>query len=301
MYRNFILIKNIRVQNANALSSPYTIGFPAMTAWLGFVHALQRYIYQKALPEVSFKSIAVTCHEIHLHTIKNRYNYHIINSKNPPSTRIDEKFLNKNKSFIPEPRCNMECSLLIEHNISNNNWSRLYGLINQKLHLMKIAGGDIVGFQEMNESLCFLIDENEEQEIRRLTRQMMPGYLIIERRDLMVQSMSEGRDALEALLDHLKIINFCDKDEHGNISWKKTRKGHGWLVPIATGFHGITELKQIKGQRDPDTPHRFAEAVITLGEFIMPYRAKSLDEILWYYHIDEKNNLYLCQQKPINN
>ena len=300
MYRKFILIKNIRVQNANALSSPYTIGFPAMTAWLGFVHALQRYICQKALPEISFPSVAVVCHEIHLHTVKNGYNYHIINSKNPPSTRIDEKFLNKNKSFIPEPLCNMDCSVLIEHNISQNKWSELYGLINQKLHLMKIAGGDIVNFQEVNKNLCFLIDANEEQEIRRLTRQMMPGYLIIERRDLMVQSMSEGRDALEALLDHLKIINYCDKDEHGNISWKKRRKGRDWLVPIATGFHGITELKQIKGQRDPNTPHRFAEAVVTLGEFIMPYRAKSLDEMLWYYHIDSENNLYLCQQKPIN-
>ena len=299
--RNFILIKNIQVQNANALSSPYTIGFPSMTAWLGFVHALERYVCKKALPEASLKSMAVVCHEIYLHTVKNGYNYHIINSKNPPSTRIDKKFLDKNKSFIPEPRCNMKCSLLIEHNVCRGQWSELYGVFNHRLHLMKIAGGDIVDFQKLNENLCCLIDESEKQEIRKLTRQMMPGYLIIERRDLMVQSMFEGRDALEALLDHLKIINYCDKDEHGNIFWKKKRKNPGWIVPIATGFHGITELKQIEGQRDPDTPHRFAEAVITLGEFIMPYRAQSLDEMLWYYYIDSKNSLYLCQQKPINN
>ncbi|WP_415735253.1 type I-F CRISPR-associated protein Csy2, partial [Legionella pneumophila] len=42
MRSNLILLPSIRVQNANALSSPFTIGFPAMTGWLGGVHALQR-------------------------------------------------------------------------------------------------------------------------------------------------------------------------------------------------------------------------------------------------------------------
>ena len=33
--KTYILISNIKIHNANAMSSPYTIGFPAMTAWLG--------------------------------------------------------------------------------------------------------------------------------------------------------------------------------------------------------------------------------------------------------------------------
>jgi hypothetical protein len=33
----FFLISHLKIHNANAMSSPYTIGFPAMTAWL--VHA----------------------------------------------------------------------------------------------------------------------------------------------------------------------------------------------------------------------------------------------------------------------
>ena len=44
---NVILIPHIKIQNANALSSPFTIGFPAMTAWLGAVHALERKINEK--------------------------------------------------------------------------------------------------------------------------------------------------------------------------------------------------------------------------------------------------------------
>ena len=32
--RPFLLIPHIRIHNANAMSSPYSIGFPAMTACL---------------------------------------------------------------------------------------------------------------------------------------------------------------------------------------------------------------------------------------------------------------------------
>jgi len=43
-------------------------------------------------------------------------------------------------------------------------------------------------------------------------------------------------------------------------------------------------------------PHRFAESVVTLGEFVRPYRIKNIDDMLWHYHADLKNNLYLCKQ-----
>ena len=48
--KTYLLIPRIRIQNANAMSSPYTIGFPAMTAWLGAVHALQRSVQQNGIP-----------------------------------------------------------------------------------------------------------------------------------------------------------------------------------------------------------------------------------------------------------
>lgn len=35
---------------------------------------------------------------------------------------------------------------------------------------------------------------------------------------------------------------------------------------------------------------------MTLGEFKMPYRINSLNEIMWHYAIEPENNLYLCQQ-----
>ena len=129
----------------------------------------------------------------------------------------------------------------------------------------------------------------------------MLGHIIVERRNLMVKSMEEGQDALEALLAHLKVMHRAEQDTDGNVTWTSKRKTSGWLVPIAVGFQGISPLGKAKNQRDINALHRFAESVITLGEFVMPYRINQLDEMLWQYHVDLEKNLYLCAIKPKEN
>ena len=127
----------------------------------------------------------------------------------------------------------------------------------------------------------------------------MPGYALIERRDLMIDAMAAGQDAMDALLDNLVIHHLCtieSNDSDDVVTWTSKRKHKGWIVPIATGFHGLTDLGEAKNQRDPNTPHRFAESVVTIGEFKMPHNIKSIDEILWRYQTDQINNLYLCTQ-----
>ncbi len=53
--KRVLLLPHIKVNGANALSSPFTIGFPAMTAWLGAVHALQRKVNAEGLRNVKFE------------------------------------------------------------------------------------------------------------------------------------------------------------------------------------------------------------------------------------------------------
>ena len=67
------------------------------------------------------------------------------------------------------------------------------------------------------------------------------------------------------------------------------------MVPIAVGFQGISPLGLAQNQRDANTPHRFAESVLTLGEFVMPYRIERIDDMLWHYHVDAEQDLYVCQ------
>lgn len=55
----YLLLPEIQIQNANALSSLCTIGFPAMTAWMGAVHALERKVrLTESLREVLSSALA---------------------------------------------------------------------------------------------------------------------------------------------------------------------------------------------------------------------------------------------------
>jgi CRISPR-associated protein Csy2 len=297
--RRILLLPHIKVQNANALSSPFTIGFPAMTAWLGAVHALQRKVNASGFQNVNFDKAAVVSHDMNLQTKIGQGDFvqSIIVPKRPPSTKKELTDFNAGSapSFIEEARCHLDVSLLIEYpRIDRADEDVLIEQVTHHLNAsMKIAGGDILSFQKPT---LHRIEEGNDTELHRLTRKLMPGYAIIERRELMIEAMKQGQDAMDTLLDYLAVHYSCEQDDEGNVVWSSQRKTSGWIVPIATGFHGITDLRHAKNQRDPDAPHRFAESVVTLGEFRMPHRIHTLDEILWCYYTDLEKNLYLCQQ-----
>lgn len=292
--KRILLLPHVRIQNANALSSPYTIGFPAMTAWLGAVHALQRKLVAAGFADLIFKRIGVVCHIMDLQTYKGRgdFVYSIIGTGNP----LDKD--GNRPAFIEDARCHLDVSLIIETDgIDKDDEDEVMPLLMKFLYSqMKMAGGDVISFAPAE---FIKVDQTSQQEFRKLTRKMMPGYALIERRELMIEAMQQGQDALDALLDYLSVKHRSELDNEGNVTWASKRKASGWLVPIATGFHGIAPLSapgETLNQRDPESPHRFAEAVVTLGEFVMPYRLNSLDELMWHYHYDEPNDLYLCQQ-----
>lgn len=296
--KHFILIPRLKIHNANAMSSPYTIGFPAITAWMGAVHALQRYLHQQGLTQVNFKKIAISCDKFDLQTYKGSgdFVHSIIGTSNP----LDEK--GRRPAFVEEARCHLMLSLLIEYDRLDRNDDKnleFKKLITAQLPRMKWAGGDLLNVEPV-EVETIAVDENDEESVRSTIRKLMPGHVIVERRDLIINGMKEGQDALDALIDHLKVMHRAEQDDNGNVTWASIRKTPGWLVPIAVGFQGISPLGKVKNQRNINMSHRFAESVVTLGEFVMPYRIKKLDDMLWQYHVDLEKNLYLCRIKPKN-
>jgi CRISPR-associated protein Csy2 len=289
--RQFLLIPHLKLHNANAMSSPYTIGFPAMTAWLGAVHALQRNKLHSKGCEVSLTKVGVSCHEFNLQTYKGQgdFVHSIIGTANP----LDKG--GSRPAFIEEARCHLEVSLLIEcQNIDPDEKEQFLEDVQQLICSMKFASGDVLAVKKC-QILQFDEDADQDRELKPILNKLMLGHVLVERRDLVIESMKQGKDALDAVLDCLKVTHSSSVDENGKVIWTSKRNAQGWLVPIAVGFQGISELGIAKNQRDADTPHRFAEAVLTLGEFIMPYRIESIDQLLWQYHVDLENNLYLCQ------
>ena len=283
MMKTYLHIPKIKIHNANAMSSPYTIGFPAMTAWLGMVHALQR-----ELPsEIIFNGVAVSCHEFELMA----QNGNIFLTANPMRKKGREF---ERPPFIPEARCNLQVSLLLETDgVNADNEEKILAFIQKRLHRMKAASGDILGFGKL--AVIYLDDEAENYltDMAKLKRKLMPGYALRERKDLLQEAAGQG-DVLNNILDYLKLYCQAETDENGKAKWNYIKKAAGWLVPLAIGYKRISKLTKVNGQRDKDTPHCFVESVLTLGEFIMPYRIEDINEIMWHYEVDEEKGMYLC-------
>lgn len=307
--KTYLLLRQVKIHNANAFSSPLTIGFPAMTAWLGAMHALERKLRRnEALSSIRLKKLAVSCHDFDLQTYKGPGDY--VNSVIITSNPLRKKGASfERPPFIEEARVHLTVSLLIEvDGLSSSNYSIFNEKTTKALNGMKIAGGDILAFLPIDDpikptstrgSRILLVDEDNEKDVRRAIRSLMPGYVLIERRQLLRQRQEdlERQDTLQALLD-LLALHYEHDDEHD--TWHlQPRKEKGWLVPIVTGFKGLTPLGHVANQRDASTLHRFAEPVLTLGEFKMPHHFQDIDQMMWQYHYDEQDGLYVCVNEQI--
>ena len=309
--KQILIIPNIKIHNANALSSPYTIGFPAMTAWLGWMHNLQRQLRQKLsatlsqqeILQIAFKGICVSCHHIKLHTHKDTYNSYIIGTSNP----LDKK--GERPSFVEEARVSLEVTIAIELE-NDNGWGdnmeeKVKEALVKIIHQNKIASGDVIKLNHKRIRIMG-IDENEDSALNELTISLMPGYCLVSRQELIQTKMDQGETALKSILDYLTVVTELDKkqgDQSMTRKMSKKEQEKGWLVPIPIGYQGLTKPQKIKITRNDGTPHLFAESVLTLGEFIMPIRFNSIEQLFWYYTPGIDNDLYICKNnyKPTNN
>lgn len=293
----YLTIKDLRIQNANALSSPYTIGFPAMTAWLGAIHALERRLRQiPKFETLRMPRMAVSCHAYNLQTYRGIGDtvQSIIITANPLRKKGKDF---ERPPFIEEARIHLKVSLLVEVCGLSTNADvdkEFLEAIKGILPIMKFAGGDILYNRSENAfaklSICN-VSEEDKATVRKAIRGLMPGYVLIERRDLLEEKMRAGANSLDALMQCLAIHNTVDE----NGEWQKHKSQSGWIVPISVGYKGLTPLGKAANQRDPSVPHRFAENVVTLGEFRMAHRFDSLEEILWHY--EAKHDLYVCKNQ----
>jgi CRISPR-associated protein Csy2 len=285
--KKLLLIPHLQINNANALSSPYTVGFPAVTAWLGAVHALQRSINKSdVFSGIRFDAVSMVSHDFLMRSYKP--------GRTADNVLVGMAFpLDKNgnrASFIEEAKCALEVSLVIDVKgldpaDSDQFCNAVYKII---LNGMHVASGDVVSLQHPT-----IVAGEDDYCLRILKKNLMPGYVLIERRELMQEIMEEGSDSMDALLANLAVCYSCSSPE--NPIWEASRKNPGWIVPIGVGYQRISDFFVSRLQRDPSVPHTFAESVVTLGEFIMPYRLKNLADMFWVYMVDEKQGLYLCR------
>lgn len=307
----FLLLPRLRVHNANAIAGPMSWGFPAITAFTGFVHALQRRLNAAGI-EIQLKGVGVICHGFELQSSKpagkHTHVFHL--TRNP---------LNKDgstASLIEEGRMHLDVSLLVgvESELPTPS-DELNALAHQCLTQalsMRLAGGSLLPpthMQACHQPVLWPIygDERENiKQFKQIKRRLLPGFALVERRELLAahtqqfQAQHPEADALAALLDCTRLNIDPPNPEADadapDAQWQR-RARKGWWVPMPVGYRALSALYDagtVANARDKETPFCFVEAVYSLGEWISPHRVGSEVELLWHYHADPDAGLYLC-------
>src|SRR5690606_8010556 len=133
---HLLVIPRLRVQNANAISSPLTHGFPAMTAFLGVRWALERKLQQQGL-DIPLNAVGVVCHDHQELVTDGGFVKSFRLTRNP----VDKA--GKTAAIVEEGRIHLDISLVF--GINTDHWQEDYpARAAETLASMRIAGGSIV-------------------------------------------------------------------------------------------------------------------------------------------------------------
>lgn len=301
-----LVLPHLRVQNANAISSPLTWGFPAITAFTGFTHALQRRLAAEFTFE--FVGVAVVCHSF------------LPQVARPPSKRTLVFSLTRNPldkdgstaAIVEEGRVHLDVSLIIgvcgNDLYAGHDLQTLANRAFQEALAMRIAGGSIVDsdstastHSRQRPSLCILPDSAEQrrQLSRKLAYRLLPGFALVSRETLLESHLANMRastsdaSTIDALLD-LSRLNVEPPPQDMSGGWR-IRAKQGWLVPIPVGYAAISPLYapgEVRNARDPSVPFRFVESVFSIGEWISPHRVENVCDLLWRHRVEPDSGLY---------
>jgi len=295
-----ILIKKLKVDGANATSAPYVIGLPSITAFMGVAHLLERELKELGFEEIKIEGLGVVCHDLNMGTYKGSKSYvHSIIGFGQPLKKDGSR-----SPIIEKAKCNMTVSLLMTFSgIDSDLYEPMEGMIERLLMTkIRIAGGIIRPVSLDQIKVRDIIDDKD---LYRLKSNLMPGFALVDRTDLVEKAVKEkGLDQLDAVLDGIKVKHQCIKtseeseEKEADFEWVSYKENSGWIVPICIGYHGISDVKQVKNQRTYEYDHQFVESVLSLGEFKIVSRVSDIETIIWKYNKEqEKNNLYLFSTK----
>lgn len=301
-----LILRNIRVENANAIAG-LTWGFPAISNFLGFVHAISRKL--PADFELKLEGCGVICHNRQIHSYQPRgWGDHVFALTRNPLTREE-----KSPAFNEEGRMHMTVSLLIPVTgmLGDRCESKdLKQFIEQLALSQRLAGGTIISIGAVE-----MLEPPEDYEglqsfERKQLRKLLPGFALVQRSDLLAEHTRQciehdpNAEQLDAWLAFSAIKFQAEHpvgtvDDQTQAEWRYVPKpGGGWLVPMATGYRGISDLFDpgaVACSRDSTTPFRFVESVYSVGEWLSPHRVTDLKQLIWRYHAEAETGWYLCR------
>jgi CRISPR-associated protein Csy2 len=311
-----LVLPRVRVQNANAISSPMTWGFPSITAFTGLMTALERRLGRDA--GIAFFSVGVICHGFEPQVTRGGYTRAFHLTRNPVLQD------GSTGGIVEEGRVHLDITLVFEVTLSSallgeTERVQLAARIGDLVAGMRIAGGSVMpalpGVQRRPPcAQLILVSDNIEQQrkdFRRLSRRWLPGYALVSRDDLLqtrlaeLQKTASEASLLDAWLDLSRLnyrasrqVKVDDKtgESVDTVEWANDARA-GWTVPIPVGFAPLSNVYPagtVAGARDPGIPFCFVESVYSIGQWISPHRLNDVKDLLWEPIRDPITGLYRC-------
>lgn len=253
MSNAYIIFERLSVQDANCIAG-FTYGFPAITHFLGFGHALSRRL--SVSQNLTLQGCAVICHQhqIHAYQPKGLGDYVFAQSKNPPTTRAKAK---ETPPIIEEGKMNMTISLVMacpDLNLSRTaEINALSQTIMNLAYQHRLAGGSIEKMAAVH-----IINLDEQKLSRKLKRLLLPGFVLMDRADLLashyhvLKQQQADVELMDAWLDFSALKyqakpklkeDELEPTDTTEAEWLRMDKpAKGWLVPITNGYKAISPL-----------------------------------------------------------
>lgn len=309
-----LIVPHVRVQNANAISSPLTWGFPAISAFIGLMQAIERKLDGRF--PLLFDSVGVICHS-HEAQVTEGYQRAFRLTRNPVNER------GETAAIVEEGRIHLELTLIFavsgyarddQIDPVQDEWPQRQQIAREVAELlgsMRIAGGSVFLNPQHKPTLQALAQGTERsKQFRRLRRRWLPGFALVSRDDLLsthldnLRAENASADLLDAWLD-LSRLNIRAQETHpasetqpAKVEWRSQRVvPNGWLVPIPVGYGALGPLQtagSVANARDGQTPLRFVESLYSIGQWLSPHRLRDVDDLLWYASAAPDAGLYRC-------
>lgn len=313
-----LVLPRLRIQNANAISSPMTWGFPAITAFTGLMTALERRLGPQA--GLALYGVGVICHGFEPQVTRGGYTRSFHLTRNPVLQD------GGTAAIVEEGRVHLDITLVFDVELALSRSgeaerAQLAARIGELVAGMRVAGGSVMPAlpgtfrRPPRPQLVLLSDETDADErskqFGRLSRRWLPGFALVSRDDLLqarlleLQAAQCGATLLDAWLDLSRLNHRATRHQTPDgktgepletIEWAADTRP-GWTVPIPVGFAPLTALHPpgtVAGARDARVPFQFVESVYSIGQWISPHRLSDVEQLIWRPDHDPATGLYRC-------
>lgn len=309
----YLLFDHVEIHAANAISSPLTYGFPAITGFVGATHALSR---ELAPQSAQLDGVIVACHNYDLQTYQASYfaDQTFIQTRNPLKRN------GETASIIEEGKIHLDVSLVmaltindpeLRYALNEPECEQAQAFLHQCKTLLaqqRIAGGSVIDIESVelfihvddvkNALVPAFILMDARKELTQITEQLQQG---VTENESVIIPPNPTACTLDALLEVASLHHIPDFPDAKYHQWQtfSIKRDYGWLVPMPVGYQAISErfpAGKMQHCRSNEYPSQYVESIYSLGKWVFPYSiSKDLSHAFWRYQAPQ-NNLYLITQ-----